>query len=167
MKKNKRREQLGKAANKKRKGLGQQTPSRKWVDKLQRPMARREKRAMRDVSPKFTVYRYHRQKRGWLVSAGEQRKIRRSRRSFSGRRRASRVGEMEGRVKGLMRVHNSCGNAVRCTTGSTERSPAILSSSDLPLVTFRPALIHDTHRNGLPATGMFPGLTIYSREIVY
>jgi len=31
-----------------------------------------------------------------------------------------------------MPVHNSCGNAVRCTTGSTEGSPAILSSSDLP-----------------------------------
>lgn len=39
-----------------------------------------------------------------------------------------------GGQKGLMRVHNSCGNAVRCTTGShrRERSPAILSSCDLP-----------------------------------
>lgn len=70
---------------------------------------------------------------------------------------------VEGRARGLMRVHNSCGNAVRCTTGSTRDHPR----SYRPAPICRSWLLRPTwytiHTRRVASHRDVPRLTVYSR----
>ena len=106
---------------------------------------------MRDVSPKSLPLTIIRNEGGSCRWEGRK------------SRRSCRFLEKKGGIKGLMRIHNSCGNAVRCTTGSNERSPAILSSCDLPLVTLHPTW-YTIYTRRVASHRDVPRLTVYSRD---